>query len=89
MTVQHLSDGGRSSAGRWQFGEGPLNLGDLVDAAMGCTADSREAARVIEDLLASGRIRLTQRRTGLDERSRPRDGHDVDLEFRLRGSRDS
>jgi hypothetical protein len=61
MAVQHLSADGRRSTGRWQFERGPLNLGDLVDAVMGCAADSREAALVIEDLLTTGRIRLTRR----------------------------
>jgi hypothetical protein len=61
MAVQHLSDDGRRHTGRWRFDEGPLNLGDVVDAVMGCAADSREAALVIEDLLSTGRIRLTRR----------------------------
>jgi hypothetical protein len=61
MGVRHMSDDGRRSTGRWQFEKGPLNLGDVVDTVMGCAADSREAALVIEDLLTTGRIRLTRR----------------------------
>jgi hypothetical protein len=60
MAVQHLSHGGRSTR-RWRFENGPLDLGDVVDAVMAYAADSREAALVIEDLLTTGRIRLTRR----------------------------
>ena len=36
----------------------PSTVGDVVDAVMHFTADSREAAVVIDDLFATGRIRV-------------------------------
>jgi hypothetical protein len=40
----------------------PLTLGDVVEAVVQCSVDSREASMVIENLLANGRVRLTTRR---------------------------
>jgi hypothetical protein len=37
----------------------PLTLGDVVEAVVQCSVDSREASMVIENLLANGRVRLT------------------------------
>lgn len=39
--------------------EESLTLGDVVDVVLECAANSREATAVIDDLLATGRIRLT------------------------------
>jgi hypothetical protein len=52
-------------AGPWRSRRGiveeQLTLGDLVDAVMQSAADSLEAALVIEDLVATGRVSLTSR----------------------------
>ena len=52
-------------AGSWwsscRLLEEQLTLGDLVDAIMRSTEDSLEAALVIEDLVATGRVRLSSR----------------------------
>jgi hypothetical protein len=39
-------------------GRAQLTLGDIVDAVMHFTTDSREAAMVVDDLIVTGRIRF-------------------------------
>ncbi len=73
MAVWYVSEGGAqivSSPGGRQGDEEPLTLGDVVDAVLRFAVDSREAAVVIEDLLATGLVRLIRPGPSRDGRNR-------------------
>jgi DNA-binding LacI/PurR family transcriptional regulator len=58
MTVHALDRGRGLSPRRRRIVQAQFTLGDIVEAVMHFAADSREAAVVVEDLMATGRIRF-------------------------------
>ncbi len=58
MTVHALDRGRGLSPRRRRIVQAQFTLGDIVDAVMHFAADSREAEVVVEDLVATGRIRF-------------------------------
>jgi hypothetical protein len=73
-----------SSAGRRQDAENPLTLGDVVAAVVQYAANSLEAAVAVDDLMASGRVRLTSYGAALRRASAAPDSHAIRLHVRTR-----